>query len=240
MLVGVDTSTRTGSTYLEDSPVTGAFDTFLARRGLDALDAELRTIRRREARGLVGHSTGGLNALSFGMRHPDRFSAIGVSSPDAPDMRAWLFEPDGRTVKPWIAALTRLEDVLGGPGQMASYAADWSPASARRHGFAWPFDPTTGRVDEPVLARWVASTPAGLLDVPSIADRTRRDLSGRIYLTVGHRDEFDLYEPSRRFSEELSAHGIEHVFRVTDEGHATSDRVANATRFVIERLEPSG
>jgi S-formylglutathione hydrolase FrmB len=241
VLVGVDTSTRTGSTYLEDSPVTGAFDTFLARRGLDALDAELRTIRRREARGLVGHSTGGLNALSFGMRHPDRFSAIGASSPDAPDLRAWLFEADGRTVKPWIHAWTRLEDALGGPGQMASYAADWSPAPARRRGFLWPFDPQTGRVDEPVLARWIAESPAGLLAIPSIAERTRRDLSGRIYLTVGTNDEFDLYEPSRRFSDDLTAHHVDHVFvAAPGEGHATNDRVAKATRFVIEHLEPSG
>src|SRR5277367_1995199 len=55
VLVGVDTSTRIGSTYLEDSPVTGAFDTFLSGRGLDALDAALPTLRRREARQMASY-----------------------------------------------------------------------------------------------------------------------------------------------------------------------------------------
>jgi enterochelin esterase-like enzyme len=240
IVVGVDTSTRSGSTYLEDSAVTGAFDTFLAGRGLEAIDAALRTIPERGARALVGNSTGGFNALSFGMRHPERFSAIGSCSPDALDLEGWLLADDHR-IKPWIRAWVRLEDGLGGPGQMTSYAADWSPDPAQARGFAWPFQPQSGNVDQTVLARWKAHTPAGMLEDASMRARTRYAFGGRIFITVARGDEFDLFEPARRFSEALTKHGIEHTFRPTDGGHfeGAAERVGAAIRFVVARLVPA-
>lgn len=93
VLVGVDTSTPLGSTYLEDSSTMGPWDTFLAKEALPVLDRELRILPGPTAHGLMGHSTGGYNSLSFGMRHSQLFGAIGVSSPDAPDVDAWLFCP---------------------------------------------------------------------------------------------------------------------------------------------------
>jgi S-formylglutathione hydrolase FrmB len=237
ILVGVDTSTGTGSTYLVDSPRTGAFDTFLAGRALAAIEAELRTLPDRLARALVGNSTGGLNAISFGMRHPERFSAIGASSPDAADLRAWLLD-DGGTPRPWIVAWARLEEALGGPGQMTSYAADWSPDASRPRGVAWPVDLATGRVDDAVLARWIAQSPAGMLRDASTRARTRLAFGGRIFITVGRGDEFGLFEPARRFGEALGAAGIEATFAPTEGGHGdgASERVEAALRFVIGRL----
>ncbi len=44
VLVGVDTSVPLGSTYLEDSPVMGAWDTFLAKKALPVLDRELHSL----------------------------------------------------------------------------------------------------------------------------------------------------------------------------------------------------
>lgn len=241
ILVGVDTGSKTGSTYLEDSPVTGAFDTFLAGPGLDALERELRTIKGREARGVIGNSTGGLNAMSYGMRHPERFSAIGACSPDALDLPTWILEAGKAEIKPWIRAWTGLEDALGGGGQMTSYGADWSPDSRYPRGFAWPFDVATGRVDEIVLSRWVAHTPGGMLRDRSMRARVRQAFSGRIYITVARHDEFDLHDPARRFSDLLFAHDIDHTFTVTGGGHGegAETRVAAALRYVIERLSPA-
>jgi S-formylglutathione hydrolase FrmB len=241
ILVGVDTSTRTASTYLEDSPVTGAFDSFLAGVALDALQRELRTIERREARGLVGNSTGGLNAMSYGMRHPEKFSAIGACSPDALDLPTWIYEPGKAEIKPWIRAWTSLEDALGGPGQMTSYGSDWSPDSALPRGFAWPFDLVSGKVDEAVMGRWVAHSPAGMMADRSMRARVRHAYGGRIYITVARGDEFDLHDPARRFSDLLFSHGIEHTFAVTGGGHGdgAEERVAAALGFVIGRLSPA-
>lgn len=241
IVVGVDTTTKVGSTYLEDSPVTGAFDTFLAGPAIAALERELRVIPDRDARALVGNSTGGLNAMSYGMRHPERFSAIGACSPDALDLPTWLFEPGSERVKPWIHAWTRLEDALGGPGQMASYAADWSPDPRAPRGFSWPFEVATGHVDAGVLARWEAHTPSGLLRDRSTRARVKYGLGGRIYITVAHGDEFDLHAPARRFSDRLFEHGVDHTFVATGGGHGegSAARIEAALRYVVERLTPA-
>lgn len=42
ILIGVDASTKTGSSYLEDSPINGPWDTWLSNRALSFIDLHLR------------------------------------------------------------------------------------------------------------------------------------------------------------------------------------------------------
>ncbi len=235
ILVGVDTSTPVGSTYLEDSAANGPFATFLAGPALAEIERTLHAIPRRTARGLIGQSTGGYNALSYGLRRSDTFSVIGASSPDAPDMEAWLLEPGTRRAREWLRSWTALEAGVGGAGQMTSYAADWSdPSSPNR----WPFAPATGVVDETALAKWVAKTPHGLVKDPAFVRRVKTDLSGRILVTVGRNDEFELFAPAERFAKELDGLGITTKFVPTDQGHGGhEERFETALRFALERLD---
>lgn len=243
VLVGVDTSVPIGSTYLEDSKTNGPVATFFAGPALLAIEKAVHGIGKRTARGLIGQSTGGHNALSFGMRRSDLFSVIGASSPDAPDMEMWLRGPASArgaeggakqqvghvddTIRRWLW----IEDKLGGPGQMASYAADWSNGK-------WPFDPTTGVVDDGVLAQWVAKSPHGMLRDPATVARVKKDLSGRILIIVGKNDEFGLFPPSEHFAKELGEHGIETRFVATDHGHGDgTERLEVGLRFALERLD---
>ncbi len=242
VLVGVDTSTTLGSTYLEDGAVQGGFATFLVTRALPALEKELRTIPSRTARAVLGHSTGGYNALSYGLRRADTFSVIGASSPDAPDVEAWLFEPGTRRAREWIRNWTRLEDGVGGAGQMTSYAADWSPpmTAGAKTRWRWPFDLATGVADEEVVARWVEKSPHGFLRDPSFVAKSHALLSGRIYVSVGRDDEFGLFAPAQRFAGELDAAGIATRFVPTDGGHGNNqERLEAALRFALERLDHS-
>jgi S-formylglutathione hydrolase FrmB len=239
VLVGVDTSTPLGSTYLEDLPGCGAWDTFLVKRALPTLERELHTIPKRTARALSGQSTGGYNALSYAMRHSDVFSAVGASSPDAPNVEEWLFEPGTRRAREWIRHWAMLDDALGGPGQITSWAATWSPDGSSR-GWAWPIDLTTGAADEVVLARWVALTPHGLLRDPAFQARVKNDLGGRILITAGRADEFGLFEPAEHFARELNELGIATRFVPTDSNHGNhQERLAIAFRFLLERLDPA-
>jgi S-formylglutathione hydrolase FrmB len=240
VLVGVDTSVPLGSTYLEDSPVMGAWDTFLVKKALPILERELRIVPRRTARALMGQSTGGYNALSFGMRHSDLFSAIGASSPDAPDVERWMFEPGTRRVRAWIRNWAHIEAAVGGAGQTTSWAASWSPDREAPRGFRLPFDEATGMVDEGVLAQWVAKTPHGLVRDATFRSRVKKDLSGRIMIIVGRNDDFELFAPAESFAHELDSLGIETRFVATDHGHADHlERFEQAFRFVLERLDPA-
>lgn len=238
VLVGVDTSTPLGSTYFEDGGVNGAYDAFFTKEALPVLERELRGMGGRNARALVGQSTGGYNVLALGFRHSDLFSVIGSSSPDAPDVEAWLFPDGSRAVHPWIVRWAKLEDALGGVGQTRSWAADFSPDPSAPHGFRLPFDLATGAADEAVLAKWIAKSPHGMLRDPQVRARVKKDLSGRIYVSAGRADEFGLFGPAERFAKELGALGIETTWVPTEDGHGNADpRLEAAIAFALERME---
>lgn len=240
IVVGVDTSTPLGSTYLNDSPVAGAWEGFLREVAVPAVDARYRTVTSSAARALVGQSTGGFNAVWYGLRHPDTFSVVGALSPDGLDFERWLLEPGGRRVRdPWLR-WTRLEDSMGGAGQMVSYGVAWSPDPSRPRGFAWPFDLATGAVRDDLWTRWRANSPSVLLTDPAVLAGVRSRLNGRVYLAVGRHDEFDLFEPAESFHEQLRAAGVEHVFAPDDGGHfPTPERVRGLVEF-LRRALPGG
>jgi S-formylglutathione hydrolase FrmB len=233
IVVAVDTSTKTGSTYLVDSATNGDWDTFFTRRLIPYVDAHYRTLARRRARGITGHSTGGFNAVSYGMRHPDLLGAIAASSPDGLDLSVWL-TADG-AVRPWVRDFARVERGMGGVGQFISYAADWSPAEG---GYDWLFD-ASGALVERVWQRWLANSPRSWLRDPARVAAIA-PLSGHLYLTVGERDEFDLWPPTVAFSKALTAAGIGNELVVSAGGHAsTAEHMAAIGKFLAAKLEPA-
>lgn len=232
IVVGVDTSTKTGSTYLVDSPTSGQWDTFFTKRLIPQIDAHYRTLPRRGARAVIGHSTGGFNAVSYGLRHPELIGVIGASSPDGLDLPVW-FGNEG--LRPWILGFARVEHGLGGAGQFVSYAADWSPSPS---GYDWPFDAEDRLIDS-VVARWTANSPTTWVRDPARAAALKA-FSGHIYLTVGESDEFDLHPPTVAFSKTLTAAGIAHELVVTPGGHGTrAEHLAAIAKFCMAQLEPA-
>lgn len=221
IVVGVDTQSRWGSTYLTSSPTAGDFESFLARDVVQFVDQHYRTRAEPSERALVGHSTGGFNAISFALRYPDVFQVAVASSPDALDLENWLFGSDGKAKAP-ILAWMRVEDTFGPPGQMVSYAADWSPNG--KGGFRWPVRLDTGERISEVWQQWKAASPIEMLKQPAIRDAAKKSLSRRIYITASPSDEAWLFEPARRFSEALTDAGIVHTFATDNHGHFTDER----------------
>jgi hypothetical protein len=172
--------------------------------------------------------------MSYGLRHPELFGAIGSSSPDGLDFQVWL--RDLHAARPWMQGWQRLEHELGGAGQFTSYAADWSPTPG---GYDWLFD-ASGAVVERVLQRWLVNIPSTWLADPKRVAAVM-PLGGHIYLTVGDTDEFDLHDPTVKFSEELTAVGIANELVVTHGGHATHlfDQVSAAVKFCVAKLDPA-
>lgn len=242
IVVTVDTSTRFGSSYLVNSPLDGDFDSFLADLVIPVVDKKYRTLARPKSRALMGQSTGGFNAISFGLRHTELFGAIAAMSPDWLDLRSIVStDQPGASDKlatPWLH-LMRLEDGMKGTGQMVSYAADWSPDSTKERGFAWPVDLATGRIDDAVWAKWIAQSPTELATRPDILGAARANLQGRIYITVAEHDEFDLFDPARRFVDKLAAAGLTAMFAPTSGGHVegVEPRERASVDFLLKALE---
>lgn len=238
IVVGVDTSTALGSTYLEDSPATGPWNTFLAKTALPKIDKELRTLPGRNAHAVMGQSTGGYNALSYGMRHSDLFGAIGASSPDAPDIEKWMFDEGTRHPRTWLKNWELIEAAVGGAGQFTSWAAAWSPDKNAPRGFLYPINPKTRDVDESVLTEWVAQSPHGLIRNPDFLARTKKNLSGHVMIIVGKKDDFGLFEPAQSFAEELETAGVKTAFVATEQGHAGHlERFDQIFRWMLPLLD---
>ena len=238
IFVGVNIATKHGASYLVASPLSGDFDKFLSTTVPAFIDQHYRTIARAAARGLIGQSTGGFGVVSLALRHSDRFGVVAESSADGLDLASWMLEPDGRHVTSFARSLLRLEDTLGPPGQMASYAADWSPDAKAHWGYRWPANPSSGEIVDEVWRRWLSHSPSELIKEPSILASARAHLSGKIYLAVGIADDFDLYPPAKRFSEELLAAGVANQLATDGEDHGgTIARKRGLVAFTLDRLE---
>ncbi|MGE0786736.1 MAG: alpha/beta hydrolase [Sandaracinaceae bacterium] len=233
ILVGVDSHARYGASYFHDTPYAGAWEGFIAH-AVREIDARYRTQADPRMRGLIGHSTGGYNAISLALRRTDLFTAAAASSPDGLDFDAWLF--DGGHARPLWLHWTRLEAAFGGGGQMISYAAQLDPEARAEP--AWPFDLRTGERDATVWARWVAATPRALLDDPAVARRVERNLNDRLFISVGRHDAFGLFDPAERFHARLDELGIANTWAPTDGTHfdGSQERREAGLAFLLERM----
>jgi pimeloyl-ACP methyl ester carboxylesterase len=215
VVVSVDTSAEFGTHYLTDCREGSGRLDLLTRQLVDFIDSRYPTIAEPKFRVIAGQSSGAFNALQIAMRRPGIFGTVLASAPDALDIDSWLLDESG-TVKPVWRAWMRLEQAVGGAGQMLSYARCWSPVSSLDT--EWPCDPGTGVTSPRVLAAWRAAGTSSLLDSED-AREALRALHGRLVIGVGRDDEFDLCLPTERFSRRLDALGIEHQLIVDDAGH---------------------
>lgn len=132
-----------------------------------------------------------------------------------------------------MLAMMRADDAFGPPGQMASYAADWSPDA--RGGFVWPARLDTGEIVPEAWERWMRASPMALLADPALRDAAPIRLSRRIYIASSPSDEALLFEPARRFSEALTREGIAHTFATDDNGHFPDERrVREMVAFALD------
>ncbi len=242
-----DGATSLGGTQWMNAPAVGRYQDYVAGDVVRAVEERLGAVPRREARAVVGKSSGGYGAIRLGRDRPDVFSLVGVHSgdscfeycylPDLPKAAAALLDaPDAAA---WLAGAKRRarETKLAGgdhaPLNVVAMAAHYSPNPAAPLGADLPFSLPTGRIREDVWARWLAEDPVRF--VPAAADAFRR-LAG-VFIDCGTKDEFNLRWGTRLVAEALRAAGVTVAHEEFDDGHmGIGYRHDASLRWLVPRL----
>ncbi|HZU95535.1 MAG TPA: alpha/beta hydrolase-fold protein [Planctomycetota bacterium] len=241
-----DCSTRFGGSQYLDSAATGPYMSHVVDELAPEVDRRFRTIPRREARAVLGKSSGGFGALVLAMEHPEVFSACASHSGDCyfeycygMDFPKFVRDAKKRgglekflTEFPTLEIKDKDEIFLVNLIAMAqSYSPNGNKAPLN---FDLPFDLETGQHRPDVFARWKAWDPVERAALRVDALRSLRAL----YLDAGDRDEFWLDLGAKILSRRLTALGVEHVLEEFKGGHfniqARYDRSLPAVCGVLE------
>lgn len=151
ILVFPDSMTKWGGSMYSNSPTVGNFEDFIANELIAWTDKNFRTIPRREARGLAGHSMGGYGTLKLGMKRPDVFSALYAMNPCCQIPRP-ASSADAK-YEAWTVDQALAADWMN-RGNFA-VAAAWSPNPAKPPFYA-DLGTSDGKVNDLVIAKWAA------------------------------------------------------------------------------------
>lgn len=209
IIVVPDGDSRHGGGMYTNSPTVGNFEDFISRDLVAHIDANYRTIARRESRGLGGHSMGGYGTLRLGMRHPDVYSSIYAMSACCLSPRSITSE-----VGKAMEGLS-MEQALSGEFLVrANFAvgAAWSPDPGKPP-FFLEIGTENGEVQPLVVAKWAANAPVAM--VPQYVANLKRLTA--IAMDVGD-DDF-LFDDNVAMHEELERFGIKHDWTIYDGDH---------------------
>jgi S-formylglutathione hydrolase FrmB len=213
-----------GSMY-SSSVTTGDFEGFIARDLVAYIDAHYRTIPRRSARGLVGHSMGGYGASRIGMKHSDVFGSLYIMSPCCLSARgAGPGRPSTANDKALEAVKSPADSAslpFGLRAQLASAAA-WSP-DPKKPPLYLDLATENGVVRQDVVAKWAANAPLAFID-QYIGNLRRYKAIG---IDVGDQD--GLRTDTAKLHDVLDKYGIANSFEIYSGTHtsAVADRFQN-------------
>jgi enterochelin esterase-like enzyme len=210
IVVMPDAFTRFGGSFYSNSPTIGDWESWIAKDLVAHIDGRYRTLAKREARGLVGHSMGGYGTLRIGMKRPEAFGAIYAMS-----SAISIMPPGAEAVKDQLARLT--PDLKSEPRSMSngmlSQASAWAPNPQKPpHYFDLPFD-AEGKPVPLIADKWTANSLLVTVDqnVPAL-----KSFRG-VMLDVGNED--GLMAGNTQFSESLKRLGVNHTYEVYEGTH---------------------
>ncbi len=248
LLVLPDAINRWGGSQYLDSPATGRYQSYLVDEVIPFVDGRYRTIPRREARAVVGKSSGGFGALRLGLDRPEAFIATGSHAGDCafdvsmlPELRTTAIrlsrtpglEAFARDFPPSTGLSTGDFDTV----MMIACAAAYSPDLSQPFPHVrLPIDIRTGSLIETVWQTWLAHDPWLRIE------RDARALSDLrlVYLDAGDRDEHGLQLGARRISDTLRSRGVTVRHEEFSGGHRnTGHRYETSLPALIATLESS-
>lgn len=245
--VFVDGFTGVGGTQWINSTAVGRYQDYVADDVTAFVEARLGTLARREARAVVGKSSGGYGALCMGRDRPEVFAHLACHAGDAGF--EWCYGPDlpraaaglvgSRDAAAWLEGMkararqTKLAGADHPVLNVLGMAAAYSPDPSAPLGAALPFALPDGRLRPEVWARWLEHDPVRF--VPQALPAYRRLAS--IFVDCGTRDEFNLRWGARQVVAALRDGGVEVVHEEFDDGHmGINYRYDTSLRYLAPRL----
>ena len=225
LLVLPDAINRWGGSQFLDSEATGRYQSYLADEIVPFVDAHYRTLPVREARAVVGKSSGGFGALRLGLDRPEVFGAIGSHAGDCafeisilPELRDAAMAYDRAGGLPaFIERFTQDRSRVSFTGMMTlAYAAAYAPNRALDLPHCeLPFDVQSGRLYDAIWQRFLAHDPLVRIE------RDPRAFAGAtlVYIDAGNRDEHGLCFGARRMAALLRTRGVRVEYQEFDGGH---------------------
>ena len=218
ILVMPDGHSKLKGGFYSNSPTVGNYEGFVAEDLVRWVDAQYRTLARRESRGLAGHSMGGYGTWRLGMKYPGVFSSLYAMSSCCLSPMAMTPESAQR-----IEAMTA-EDIakadFGGLAALSTLAT-WSPDPTRAPNYV-DTGLKDGKIDPLVQARLAANAPLAML--PQYLPALRR--MEAIAMDVGDKD--FLLADNKALDAELTRYGIEHGWELYEGDHG--NRIAARIR----------
>jgi enterochelin esterase family protein len=233
-----DCFTRYGGSQYINSTATGNYEDYLTQEIIPFVDENFSTIKNRDARAVMGKSSGGYGALIMAMRHSDLFGLACSTSGDCyfefcylPDFpkafRAIKGEPQKLLEKMWNEEERKGKNDFDGLN-IIGMSACYSPNGAD---YELPFDLKTGALREEVWGKWLAHDPVRLVEKYAENLKSLKLL----YIDAGTRDEFALDIGARVLCQKLSDLGIPHIHEEFDDGHFNINYRQNRSLELISR-----
>lgn len=218
--------------FYSNSPTTGNYEGFVGQDLVAYVDANFRSIAKRESRGLSGHSMGGYGTIRLAMKYPETFSSFYA-------MSACCLTPQPLTaeVAAQIEAMSPEQAAEATDfGQLAGLAtlSTWSPDPSNPPHFWGTGLKDDGTIDELVVARFAANAPAAMIGqyVPALKSYEA------IQLDIGDKD--FLMQGNLAFKAELERYGIDFGWDVYDGDHGNriKDRIrSHVLPFFAQHLD---
>ena len=223
-----------GGSFFVDSSVTGGWSDFVLKDVVGYIDANYRTLAKRESRGIAGHSMGGFGALNLAMRHSDVFGSVFSISPGLvgaggiADTQLFDSQTHIKNFSTSIPSITSAA-ALKSSSQIfdVAYGAAFAPLSVPPY-FEYPYKLVNNKPvrDAAIWAKWEAGFGAVHSEVSSFKEGLK-SLNG-IQLDCGSNDEYQwIYRGCNYYDAELTAAGITHKYLVHSGQHQNkiADRI---------------
>ncbi|WP_370476489.1 alpha/beta hydrolase [Tamlana flava] len=199
--------------YFSNSSLIGDWITFTKKEVVEYIDANYRTLKKKESRALTGWSSGGFGALKIGMQSSDVFSNVYSLSPGLLILSD-EFAPDSPSYKELeeIKDYEKLQkEWVGIPNVLVAAGRAFAPNPNNPPYFAdlpVKFENGKKKINDFALSNWNQQLPFNMIDDYINQLRSLNSLK----LEWGRNDDFkNVVSSCRAFSKKLENLGIDHI-----------------------------